>query len=101
MTPPLSDPPEFRAKLRQDLEPIIRHTAAAVVIEASLLAIGGVGWGLKRLFASQQTLFEYFELVDLLIAFLLLCLYGFSALALVAISLLDGVVEAWLNRKRG
>ena len=90
--------PVFIARLWRDLEPIIRHTITVLVIEASLLGLGHVGSELKRLFPTQQSLFDYFESIDFWLALFFLCLYGFAALAHVGISLLNGLVEAWQSR---
>lgn len=83
----------FRSRLWQELEPLVRHGAAALVLELTLLLLSG---GAKLLASLSPKEVDYLSLIvkfDLWLVMVLLGLFGMYTIIEVAMRLLGSLFK--------
>ncbi|HET6883664.1 MAG TPA: hypothetical protein VFI31_26155 [Pirellulales bacterium] len=96
-----NEPPSWRTFFRRvftNIEPIVEHAIAVVVLESSVLVVGLVALLLKRWLASQERFVDILEQVDIVFAIVFLCIFGAHATIGVSIRSFQSLRDEW-NRK--
>lgn len=81
----------FRRRIWREIEPIVNHAVAVLLLEISLLLLGLVTLALEHIFPKQEFYFSIIEKVDIWLALALLCLFGLYTLIIVSIRLFRAV----------
>ena len=83
----------FRKKLWHEIEQIVIHGLAVLILEACLLVIGLATLLLEHIFSDHKSFFILFEQIDIIFALTLLCLFGLYTLLRLTIRLWKGIKE--------
>lgn len=89
----------FRGRVRQEVETILIHGIVVLVLETTLLIIGGFVWILQTAFPKEEYNFSLIEKADIWTVFALFCLFAVYTVVRVCIRLVHGIQKEWLTEK--
>lgn len=82
-------------KLREELAPLLRHTAAVLIVLACLFTVGLVLKLLTWLLPRHDKIWDVIATVDLVTGVLLVCMYAIYVLVSVGIILYKALRDQW------
>lgn len=85
----------LRSHIRHEVEPIIVHGIAVLILEAFLILVGVGLLTLKRLFPDHASRFDFVEGVDISLVIALVCMFGVYTLVIIGIRLAKGIAREW------
>lgn len=77
--------------------PILRHAGVVLILELSLLVFGVIAHGLVMLSPQHSSSYARIETVDILVAYIVLCMFGLYTIALVGIRLFSALRVEWYS----
>lgn len=87
--------PNRRHKLWKEVEPIVNHAVAVLILEGCLLVVGLLTRGLELLFPQQTDTLLIVEAVDTWTALAILCLFALYTLLQVSLRLFRALSREW------
>lgn len=87
--------PSFFRRVFTNIEPIVEHAIAVVVLETSVLIVGLVALLLKRWLVDQERFVAILEQVDIVFAIIFLGLFGAHATFTVSIRSFKALKDEW------
>ena len=95
MTQTKNGRPPWKHAIWDEVEPVVRHVIAVVILEGAVLVIGLFTRLLEYLFPDHKQYIEVIAIVDIWLALALLSLFGVFTLLLVGLRLFRSLHTEW------